>query len=133
MILSEYLHRTPVSNDENEWPSPETLARKILVKGKKITVEKNEDNQIEPSAAFYDSEEDEDDSEVAEELVAQKKLSYTSSVPPGTELTNMPAPDFLWLTKNSSKVSKILHFSLNCLFSISCQLFSAKTNIIYKL
>jgi hypothetical protein len=34
--LKDYLHRTPVPENEKHWPSPEALARKILIKGKKL-------------------------------------------------------------------------------------------------
>jgi hypothetical protein len=40
--LKDYLHRTPVPENEKYWPSPEALARKILIKGKKLpTIEKS--------------------------------------------------------------------------------------------
>lgn len=46
-ILSDYLHREPLSKDESQWPSPdsEELREKILIKGKKLSeiLESNEE------------------------------------------------------------------------------------------
>ncbi len=40
--MKDYLHRTPVPENEKHWPSPEALARKILIKGKKLpTIEES--------------------------------------------------------------------------------------------
>lgn len=35
MFSSDYLYREPISDNETEYPSPESLARKILIKGSK--------------------------------------------------------------------------------------------------
>ncbi|KAI1289168.1 1-phosphatidylinositol 4,5-bisphosphate phosphodiesterase zeta-1 [Halotydeus destructor] len=46
-ILGDYLYKEPVADDETQWPSPEQLKEKIIIKSKKLAEEYGEKEQRE--------------------------------------------------------------------------------------
>ncbi|XP_035222193.1 1-phosphatidylinositol 4,5-bisphosphate phosphodiesterase eta-2-like isoform X2 [Stegodyphus dumicola] len=80
-ILGEYLYKEPIGQDEKEHPSPESLARKILIKGKKLKDE------------LVTSEED--DFLLEEEEEREEALAYAlaaSSTPVADDADVIPPP-----------------------------------------
>lgn len=59
-ILKDYLYVDPVDEQADDLPSPQSLVKKILVKGKKLPPGKSEEDDIEE-----DAEEDEDERDEA--------------------------------------------------------------------
>ncbi|XP_071942577.1 1-phosphatidylinositol 4,5-bisphosphate phosphodiesterase delta-1-like isoform X2 [Antedon mediterranea] len=71
-ILGDQIYKEPVKADEKDPPSPEALKGKILIKGKKLKVEDEDDGDVsdEDEAADIENVEDE---EVRQQLESSKK------------------------------------------------------------
>ncbi|XP_054715280.1 1-phosphatidylinositol 4,5-bisphosphate phosphodiesterase eta-2-like [Uloborus diversus] len=72
-ILGEYLYKDPVGEEETQYPSPEALARKILIKGKKLRI----DPQGMMSPELLEEEEDREE----EVLATTRKLAENPEIP----------------------------------------------------
>ncbi|CAL1281932.1 unnamed protein product [Larinioides sclopetarius] len=81
-ILGEYLYTDPIGEDEEEFPSPETLARKIFIKSKKLKPPHEEDGVMMSPEEFMLEDEEEREEAIRSMMAAAPTPHFDGDEPP---------------------------------------------------